>query len=133
MRRDITMEEVRLHKSKDDAWMVFNGMVYNITPYLKFHPGGVEMLMKAAGRDGTALFMKHHPYVNIGGLLSKCIVGSLAKSALQETAAEEIRQTRLARENLVRQDQGQEREGQPDTDMTENAPEGGSTMRPEAA
>lgn len=32
--------------------------VYNLTPYLKFHPGGVAILMSVAGKDGTALFNK---------------------------------------------------------------------------
>ena len=32
------------------------GKVYNITPYLDFHPGGIDELMRGAGTDGTALF-----------------------------------------------------------------------------
>ena len=32
------------------------GMVYNVTPYMDYHPGGEEELMKAAGKDGTELF-----------------------------------------------------------------------------
>jgi cytochrome b involved in lipid metabolism len=32
------------------------GKVYNITPYLDFHPGGVPELMRGAGKDGTQLF-----------------------------------------------------------------------------
>ena len=51
--------------------------VYNITPYLKFHPGGMDVLMKAAGRDGTALFLKFHPWVNAEALIGKCLVGFL--------------------------------------------------------
>lgn len=31
-------------------------MVYNISAYMDFHPGGEEELMKAAGIDGTDLF-----------------------------------------------------------------------------
>ena len=34
----------------------FVGKVYNITPYLEFHPGGIEELLKGAGIDSTTLF-----------------------------------------------------------------------------
>lgn len=46
------------HNTPQDAWSVFNGKVYNITPYLKYHPGGVDELMRVAGRDGTKLFSR---------------------------------------------------------------------------
>lgn len=89
-RRLITKAEVKQHRSEDDAWTILKGRVYNITPYLKFHPGGgsffllqvvlqhtfliaveqsglavygwflklsgLDMLMKGAGKDCTALF-----------------------------------------------------------------------------
>lgn len=32
------------------------GRVYNITPYLKFHPGSVAEIMRGAGKDCTDLF-----------------------------------------------------------------------------
>jgi hypothetical protein len=44
------------HNTTTDAWSAFNGKVYNITPYLRFHPGGEKELMRCAGRDGTKLF-----------------------------------------------------------------------------
>lgn len=44
--RRVSKDELALHKSRDDAWSVYNGRVYNITPYLKFHPGGVGELMQ---------------------------------------------------------------------------------------
>lgn len=34
----------------------FSGKVYNITPYMEYHPGGEEELMRGAGIDGTQLF-----------------------------------------------------------------------------
>jgi cytochrome b involved in lipid metabolism len=46
--------EVSKHISPEDAWMVIHGNVYNITPYLRFHPGGVSTLLEEAGSDGTA-------------------------------------------------------------------------------
>lgn len=32
------------------------GRVYNVTPYLEFHPGGIPEIMRGVGRDGTDLF-----------------------------------------------------------------------------
>ncbi|OCF37293.1 hypothetical protein I317_06861 [Kwoniella heveanensis CBS 569] len=52
----VTLAELKEHNTPDDAWSVFNGMVYNITPYIPFHPGGEKELMRVAGRDGTKLF-----------------------------------------------------------------------------
>jgi len=40
----------------------FTGRVYNVTPFLKYHPGGKAQLMKGAGIDCTALFDKVHLY-----------------------------------------------------------------------
>ncbi|CAM6090899.1 unnamed protein product [Calypogeia fissa] len=76
-RRLLTMEEIKKHQSEGEAWTILRGRVYNVTPYLKFHPGGPEMLMKAAGKDGTALFNKYHAWVNAEFLLEKCMVGLL--------------------------------------------------------
>ncbi|KAF3334639.1 Cytochrome b5 domain-containing protein RLF [Carex littledalei] len=77
-RRLITLEEVKQHKSTEGhIWTVLKGRVYNISPYLKFHPGGVDMLMKAAGKDCTSLFNKYHAWVNAEFMLEKCLVGFL--------------------------------------------------------
>ncbi|KAK3674936.1 hypothetical protein LTR78_005280 [Recurvomyces mirabilis] len=59
------------------AWSSWQGKVYNITPYLPFHPGGEAELMKAAGRDGAKLFMDVHPWVNWENMLGACLVGVL--------------------------------------------------------
>jgi cytochrome-b5 reductase len=55
--RVITMEEVARHNSEVDAWTVVEGKVYNISPFLKLHPGGKKIL-RAAGIDGTDIFSK---------------------------------------------------------------------------
>lgn len=75
--RLITMDDVKKHKVEGSIWTVLKGRVYNLSPYMKFHPGGVDMLMMAAGKDCTSLFNKHHPWVNSEFLLEKCLVGVL--------------------------------------------------------
>ncbi|CAN0457521.1 unnamed protein product, partial [Laminaria digitata] len=51
--------------------------VYNLTPFLHYHPGGVPEIMKGAGRDCTALFDKYHPWVNFDTLVGNLYIGPL--------------------------------------------------------
>ncbi|KAJ1978600.1 hypothetical protein H4R34_003147 [Dimargaris verticillata] len=76
-----TLADVKKHNTETDAWCVIRGKVYNITPYLDFHPGGKKDLMRVAGRDGTKLFMYTHSWVNVDALLDQCLVGILAPDA----------------------------------------------------
>lgn len=76
-RRLISLNEVKQHQTGGAMWTVLKGRVYNIAPYMKFHPGGVDMLMKAVGKDSTSLFNKYHAWVNADALLEKCLVGTL--------------------------------------------------------
>ncbi|XP_020234705.1 cytochrome b5 domain-containing protein RLF isoform X1 [Cajanus cajan] len=76
-KRLISVDEVRKHQTEGQMWTVLKGRVYNISPYMKFHPGGVDMLMKAVGKDCTSLFNKYHAWVNAEFLLEKCFVGTL--------------------------------------------------------
>lgn len=61
LRRDIPMEEVRQHASKDDCWMVLSGRVYNITPYMAFHPGGCVGHLGSSSQGGGVLRALRRP------------------------------------------------------------------------
>ena len=50
-----TSEEVAQHKSAHDWWTIWQGKVYDITTYIKSHPGG-KKIMAGAGKDWTDLF-----------------------------------------------------------------------------
>ena len=65
--------------------VVFIDKVYNVTPYMKFHPGGVDELMRGAGMNATQLFNDVHAWVNIQNMLEKCLVGYLVTSQSSET------------------------------------------------
>ncbi|RHZ49919.1 cytochrome b5-like heme/steroid binding domain-containing protein [Aspergillus thermomutatus] len=60
-----------------DVWTSYQGKVYNITPYLPFHPGGKGELLRGAGKDSGKLFMEIHPWVNWDAILGECLVGIL--------------------------------------------------------
>ncbi|KAF9665703.1 hypothetical protein SADUNF_Sadunf16G0151200 [Salix dunnii] len=104
-KRLISMDEVKQHQTEGSMWTVLKGRVYNLSPYLNFHPGGADILMKAVGKDCTSLFTqsleksislvyadvylnedvlhdcafrdKYHAWVNAEFLLEKCLVGTL--------------------------------------------------------
>lgn len=60
-----------------DAWTSYQGRIYNISPYLPYHPGGKGELLRGAGKDSAKLFQEIHPWVNWDGILGECLVGIL--------------------------------------------------------
>jgi cytochrome b involved in lipid metabolism len=66
------------------AWSSYQGKVYNITPYLPFHPGGEGELRRAAGKDGGKLFHEVHPWVNWENMLEGCLVGIMVSEGDRE-------------------------------------------------
>ena len=54
MGRAISPEEVALHNSEKDCWIIIHNKVYEVTRYLNDHPGGVEIVTDLAGKDATA-------------------------------------------------------------------------------
>nr|XP_039256109.1 LOW QUALITY PROTEIN: cytochrome b5 reductase 4-like [Styela clava] len=73
----ITTEELAKHNKPNDMWMALRGMVYNVTAYLEYHPGGADELMRGAGRDATSLFEEVHRWVNYESMLKECLIGKL--------------------------------------------------------
>jgi fatty acid desaturase len=55
-----TWQEVAKHNTAESSWVIVDGRVYDVTPFLDSHPGGKEMLLLAAGRECTDLFRSYH-------------------------------------------------------------------------
>lgn len=85
--REVSKKELAKHRKRKDAWMAINGAVYNVTPYMDFHPGGWDELVKGAGRDATDLFNEIHRWVNYQGLLEACLVGKLVDKVETEVVS----------------------------------------------
>lgn len=51
-----TTAEVAQHNSVEDCWMIIGSGVYNLTSFLRQHPGGVQSMAKYCGQDGTQGF-----------------------------------------------------------------------------
>jgi hypothetical protein len=75
-----TMERVRANNSADYCFTVISGKVYDLTKWIKSHPGGSGAILSLCGTDGTAAFNSQHrgegtPTARLAGYL----LGPLAK------------------------------------------------------
>ena len=77
-----TMEEVNKHNKKQDCWIVIRGMVYDVTDFLKIHPGGSNIIISVAGEDATEYFEELHREEVLEGVGRKYIIGELISSKL---------------------------------------------------
>lgn len=80
---EVTYDELVKHNKKDDAWICLKGRVYNVTPYMDYHPGGVDELLRGVGKDATDLFNQVHKWVNFESMLEKCLIGKLIGPPVQ--------------------------------------------------
>ncbi|KOX74310.1 Cytochrome b5 [Melipona quadrifasciata] len=56
MSKTYSAAEVAKHNNAADLWIVYKDGVYDITKFLKEHPGGEEVLLELAGKDSTKCF-----------------------------------------------------------------------------
>ena len=55
-----TLSEVALHNNAQSCWTAISGNVYDLTPFINQHPGGLRAILSLCGIDGTILFLNQH-------------------------------------------------------------------------
>ena len=55
-----TIEEVREHNTRGDCWLVIENRVYDVTKWIRFHPGGELPILFMAGHDCSDVFKAFH-------------------------------------------------------------------------
>ncbi|KAI3690992.1 hypothetical protein L2E82_49205 [Cichorium intybus] len=73
----LSLEEVSKHHTKDDCWLIISGKVYDITPFLDYHPGGDEVLVLATKKDATEDFEDVGHSQNAKDMLKDYYVGDI--------------------------------------------------------
>ena len=71
-------EEVALHTSKSDAWVIIKDKVYNVTNWLEKHPGGISLILNLAGKDCSVEFNNFHLKPNYDRL-KPFLIGKLSE------------------------------------------------------
>eukprot|EP01027_Heterolobosea_sp_BB2_P006106 GEZU01009260.1.p1 GENE.GEZU01009260.1~~GEZU01009260.1.p1 ORF type:complete len:242 (+),score=32.69 GEZU01009260.1:47-772(+) len=54
-----TREEVSKHNTRNDCWLIVCNKVYDVTPFISYHPGGEYAILRHAGKDATESFEFH--------------------------------------------------------------------------
>jgi cytochrome b involved in lipid metabolism len=73
-----TRDEVSFHYDEGDCWVIIAGKVYDVSPFLDEHPGGIEVIMEYAGLDATSDFedLPHPPEAY--DMLKAYLIGEIA-------------------------------------------------------
>jgi predicted heme/steroid binding protein len=80
--------EVAKHNSAKSCWIIIKGLIYDVTPFLKQHPGGAQMILLYAGKDATQAFNGVHTHTSYAkGLLDQYHIGYLPEAAPKPGAA----------------------------------------------
>lgn len=83
--KTLSIEEVEKHNKRDDAWLILDGKVYDVTSVLDWHPGGANAIMGYVGKatvDATNQYKGiHDGYAN--SKRDECLIGELTKEAMK--------------------------------------------------
>lgn len=75
-----TIERVRENNSESSCWSLIDGNVYNLTNWIKSHPGGRSAILGLCGTDGSSAFnARHRGQSNPTSTLSGYLLGALSK------------------------------------------------------
>lgn len=77
--RRVTREEVALHNTQNDCWIIISGKVYDITEWAPHHPGGAGIARMYAGKEATAEFGDYHSTEAVAHMANFC-VGALVEN-----------------------------------------------------
>ncbi|KAF2014515.1 hypothetical protein BU24DRAFT_493107 [Aaosphaeria arxii CBS 175.79] len=99
----ISFDEIQKHVSADDCWVIIKGSVYDVTDFLKIHPGGEHAILAKAGKDATETFDLLHPPGVLGTLPEECLLGRVDPDTLPAEEEKVVTDEELARE-LARQE-----------------------------
>ncbi|MBU0750327.1 cytochrome b5 domain-containing protein [Patescibacteria group bacterium] len=55
-----TSAQVSMHSDVSSCWTTIEGKVYDLTLWIKQHPGGSRAILSLCGRDGTESFSRQH-------------------------------------------------------------------------
>ena len=85
--RDITWQEVKENSTEQSCYIAIDGLVYDVTRFLRAHPGGSRIVLNAAGKDATDVFHNFHKRSVLQDVAAPYLIGRTVGDMIQ-TASE---------------------------------------------
>ncbi|XP_042419265.1 cytochrome b5-like [Zingiber officinale] len=82
-------DEVAKHKVVKDCWLLIDGKVYDVTPFMEDHPGGDEVLLASTGKDATNDFEDIGHSTSARDMMAKYYIGQIDSSTVPSKCAYE--------------------------------------------
>ena len=73
-----SLKDVEKHNTKNDAWLIYNNNIYNVTSFIHKHPGS-NAILKGIGKDSTELFDNVGHSNNARYMMKKYYIGKYKK------------------------------------------------------
>jgi cytochrome b involved in lipid metabolism len=74
---EYSLEDVSIHNTPNDVWIIIHGRVYEVTTWLENHPGHPEVIQEIAGKDVTKEFESIYHSMAARHKLAEFEIGSL--------------------------------------------------------
>jgi hypothetical protein len=84
MSKTFALGEVTKHRSRDDAWVIIDGHVLDVTRFLHDHPGGEDILLDVSGRDASREFAEVGHSADARARLLDMAVGTIRPASEDE-------------------------------------------------
>ena len=75
--KEYTLADIAQHNSQKDIWIVVKGKVYDVTPYVEEHPGGLAILRNAGGDATEGFHGPQHP-PRVFDIIDDFLIGKLS-------------------------------------------------------
>ena len=94
-----TIQEIERHNTITDLWTHYNGKVYNLSNFVKDHPGG-GLILQVGGKDLKVVWKKlgyswHETNSNVINALSRFQIGTVKETFDQNTVFDNLQKRKL--------------------------------------
>lgn len=80
MTEQYSLADVKSHNDNRSTWIIIHNNIYDVTEFLNEHPGGEEVLLEQAGKDGSEAFEDVGHSRDARELMVKYKIGELIES-----------------------------------------------------